>query len=201
MPIATVIARTVGTLALAGAFFQDQVGLITFDREARQLTVRPQVGKTHAIHCLDAYQDIVLGRSSHDPHGSDGSFAGLLRRTSMVPVVSDFLFDDHDAMLDELVALNATHDVFLVLIDSRHAFELPGVSAGWIEGCDVETGETWLLSSSDLRRIGARVSDWQDGVERRARALGLEVLRLGASASRFHDQVVEFLADRRMRKR
>ena len=201
VPIATVIARAVGTLALAGAFFQDQVGLITFDQRSRQLTVRPQVGKAHAIHCLDAYQDLVLGRSSPDPHRSGGSFAGLLRRTSMVPVVSDFLFDDHDAMLEELLALNATHDVFIVLIDSRQAFELPGISAGWVEGCDVETGETRLLSSSDLRRLGARVSDWQDGVERRARALGLEVLRLGASAGRFHEQVVEFLADRRMRKR
>jgi uncharacterized protein (DUF58 family) len=200
-PIAGVIARTVATLALAGAFFQDRVGLITFDADSRRLLVRPQIGRNHAIHCLDAYQDLVLERSEHEPRRTNDSFLGLLRKPSMVPVVSDFLFEDTEPLLDELLALNATHDVFVVLIDSRHAFTLPELSAGWVEGCDVETGESRLLSADDVRRLGDRVVEWQDGVEARAAGLGLEVLRLGADAERFHDQVVEFLADRRLRKR
>lgn len=200
-PIAAVIARTVGTLALAGAFFQDLVGLITFDERSRRLLVRPRVGRGHAIHCLDAYQDLVLERTEHRPRRIDDSLAGLLRKPSMVPVVSDFLFDDAEPLLDELLALNAVHDVFVVLIDSRHAFELPEPSAGWVEGCDVETGESRLLSADDVRRLGERVADWQDEVEAAAAGLGLEVLRLGGDAGRFHHQVVEFLADRRVRKR
>ena len=42
----------------------------------------------------------------------------------------------------ELAQLNAMHDVFLVMVDSAFAFELPPVSAGWIETFDVETGST-----------------------------------------------------------
>ena len=199
-PIAAVIARTVATLALAGAFFQDRVGLITFDPQSRRLLVRPQIGRNHAIHCLDAYQDLVLARSAQEPRRTDDNFFGLLRKPSMVPVVSDFLFEDTEPLLAELLALNATHDVFVVLIDSRHAFDLPVRSAGWVEGCDVETGESRLLSADDVRRLGERVAEWQDGVEARAAGLGLEVLRLGADAERFHDQLVEFLADRRLRR-
>ena len=201
-PIARTIARTVGTLALAGAFFQDQVGLITFDRSSRHLTVRPRVGRNHAIHCLDAYQALVHGnRHAAEPERIDDSIAGLIRRTSLVPVISDFLFDGYETLLDELLALNATHDLFVVLIDSRGAFALPDLSAGWIEVADVETGSTRLVSAGDLARMGDAVAAWQDRVERRADDLGLEVLRVGDDPERFHEQVVEFLADRRLRKR
>ena len=72
-----------------------------------------------------------------------------MRKTSLVPVISDFLFDDAgDASCRSCRMLNSTHDVFLVLIDSAFAFELPAISAGWIETVDVETG----TGADDLAR-------------------------------------------------
>ena len=202
VPIATVIARTVATLALAGAFFQDQVGLITFDSRSRHMAVRPQIGKNHAIHCFDAYQAHAIGRgTSNGGATSEAGLAGLLRQTSLIPVVSDFLFDEPETLLGELAELKARHDVFVVLIDSAYAFELPSPSAGWIEGYDVETGRSRVISAGELRRLGQRVTEWQDTVGRTAHELGLEVLRLGAEADRFHEMLVEFLAERRLRKR
>lgn len=200
VPIATVIARTVGTLALAGAFLQDQVGLITLDGRRRELAVRPQIGKNHAIHCLDAYQEQVLGRRGAAEAREGVTLAGLLRKTSLVPVISDFLFNEPTALLDELAELNARHDVVVVMVDSAYAFDLPPASAGWIEGYDVETGRVQMLSVGELRRLGARVEAWQADVERAAQDRGLEVLRLGVDSERFHETVVEFLASRRMRK-
>jgi hypothetical protein len=38
--------------------------------------------------------------------------------------------------------LNAAHDVFLIMADARGAYQLPPVSAGWINMLDVETGRT-----------------------------------------------------------
>ena len=70
----------------------------------------------------------------------------------MVPVISDFLFDDAGDVMKELAQLNSIHDVFIVLIDSAFAFELPPVSAGWIEAFDVETGR----SQRDVARRAAR---------------------------------------------
>ena len=79
----------------------------------------------------------------------------------MVPVISDFLFDEAGDVMKELGQLNSTHDVFIVLIDSAFAFELPSVSAGWIEAFDVETGRV----EGDVARRAARRC-------RRARAPG-----------------------------
>jgi len=200
MPVATAIARAVATLAFAGAYLQDQVGLITFDGRSRQISVRPGVGKNHALHCVDAYQDVVLGRAEQTLNGTDAMFAGMLRKTSMVPVVSDFLFEDYMQVLDELLELKAMHDVFVFLIDSCPAFDLPSISAGWVKGYDVETGQSRLFSSSEIQQMGTRVGIWQEMVEVAAAERGLEVLRLGADPERFHQQVVEFLAERRLRK-
>ena len=240
VPVATIIARTVGTLALAGALFQDQVGLVTLDGRDRRLAVRPRVGKSHAVHCLETYQALVggagaaAGRAGSTTGGDgapagataaggaggagvgagavgargagggarpDGGLSALLRRTSLVPVISDFLFDGAEAFLGELADLNARHDVFAVLIDAAYAFELPATSAGWLEACDVETGRTAMLSAEEVRSLAAEVRAWQDRLAARAAELGLEVLRLGADAGRFHETVVDFLADRRMRRR
>ena len=246
VPVATIIARTVGTLALAGALFQDQVGLVTLDGPHRRLAVRPRVGKSHAVHCLETYQAAVstegagAGSDTAGPGGeaagggswiegngrwtagnargpaglglqtatatdsdvrADADLSALLRRTSLVPVVSDFLFDGAEVLLGELANLNARHDVFVVLIDAAYAFELAVAPAGWTEVRDVETGQAALLSAGELRSLAAEVRVWQDTVADRAEELGLEVLRLGADAGRFHETVVDFLADRRMRRR
>ena len=199
--IATVIARVVATFAMAGAFIQDQVGLITFDGRSRQMSVRPQVGKNHAIHCLDAYQDVVFDRTQYEPQPVENTFGGLLRKTSMVPVVSDFLFEDYESFLDDLLKLQASHDTFIVLVDSRHAYDLPVISDGWIEAADAETGESCLMASSDLGQLSGRSVDWQNTVESAALSRGLEVLRVSADADAFHGAAVRFLADRRLRKR
>ena len=218
VPLATIIARTVGTLALAGALFQDQVGLVTLDGPHRRLAVRPRVGKSHAVHCLETYQSTVAGEpgsggqaavlgvrtaaGAANSNGQPGAdLSALLRRTSLVPVVSDFLFDGAEVLLGELANLNARHDVFVVLIDAAYAFELAVAPAGWTEVCDVETGRAALLSAAELQSLAAEVRVWQDTVGDRAEELGLEVLRLGADAARFHETVVDFLADRRMRRR
>jgi uncharacterized protein (DUF58 family) len=141
VPIAAAVARAIAILGMSASFFQDPFGLVTFDAGFEHLAaIRPRRGKGHVVHCVDAYQ--------HDEQlqmikraGSVGrTLAGYLRDKSMLPVISDFLFDDAETILGELSFLNTTHDVFLVLIDSAFAFELPAVSAGWIEMEDVETG-------------------------------------------------------------
>ncbi len=201
-PIAKGIARAVATLGLAGAFLQDLVGLITFDRHTRAMVVRPRIGKDHAIHCVDVYQDSTVGRAAPNGGAREASFAGQLRKTSLVPVISDFLLEDPHPFLSELADLNAFHDVFLVMIDSAFAFELPSLSAGWIEGYDVETGQSRIMSAAQLKALSRQVKAWQDRVARAAEELGLDVLRLGVDGgARFHDTLVEFLIERRFRKR
>jgi hypothetical protein len=128
------------------------------------------------------------------------TIAGFLRKTSLVPVISDFLFDNASDVLKELSLLSSNHDAFLVLIDSAFAFELPSISAGWIEAFDVETGTSRVMSRRALRRLAARVREWQDEVARMARDVGLDVLRLGQDQTASDVALLEFVAERRLRK-
>jgi hypothetical protein len=186
---------------MSAVFFQDLFGLMTFDVGFAHLgAVRPRIGKNHVIHCLDAYQ---RQRGLQDVKQSESisrSIAGFMRKTSLIPVISDFLFDDPGEVLRELARLNSTHDVFLIVIDAAFAFELPKVSAGWIEAFDVETGRSRVMSRGALRKLARRVREWQDEVERMAKDDGLDVLRLSLDPVQSVVALTEFVMERRLRK-
>jgi len=201
VPIAAAIARAIATIGMSAVFFQDMFGLMTFDAGFAHLAaVRPRIGKNQVIHCLDAYQ---RQRGLQDVKTSDSlsrSIAGFMRKTSLVPVISDFLFDQPRDVLRELAHLNSSHDVFLILIDAAFAFELPSISAGWIEAFDVETGRSRVMSRGAISKLARRVRDWQDDIERMAKNEGLDVLRLGLDPVQGIIALTEFVMERRLRK-
>ena len=201
IPIAAAIARAIGTIGMSAVFFQDMFGLITFDARFDQLAaVRPHIGKNQVIHCLDAYQFQTGLQPLKRSESLSMSLAGFMRKTSMVPVVSDFLFDNPDEVLRELAHLNSTHDVFIVLIDSAFAFELPPISAGWVEAFDVETGRAKVMSRGAMSALSRRTRAWQDGVARMAKDRDLDVLRIGVDERETAIALSEFIAERRLRK-
>jgi len=202
VPIAAAIARAIGTIGISAVFFQDTFGLITFDAGFRNLAaVRPRIGKNQVIHCLDAYQH---QRGLQDVKQADSlstRIAGYIRRPSLIPVISDFLFDNAQAVIEELTQLNSTHDVILVVIDSAFAFEMPPVSSGWVEAFDVETGRSRVMSRATLRALARRTRAWQDDVQKMAKDADLDVLRLGLDDIESAVALSEFVAERRLRKR
>jgi hypothetical protein len=86
------------------------------------------------------------------------------------------------------------------VIDAAFAFELPRVSAGWIEAFDVETGRSRVMSRAALARVARRVREWQDDVERQAKGAGLDVLKLGLDRVKAVIALTEFVMERRLRK-
>jgi uncharacterized protein (DUF58 family) len=202
VPIATTIARAIATIGLSAVFFQDSVGLVTFDHEFTELQgLRPRIGKGQVIHCLDAYQ---FGRGLTElKHSGDltAALEGFLRKTSLVPVISDFLFDGVKPLVSELAHLNSLHDVMLVIVDASFAFELPGVSAGWVEAFDVESGRSRVMSRKELKTMASKVRGWQDEVARMAKTAGLDALRLGSDPTQFDIALLEWVAERRLRRR
>jgi uncharacterized protein (DUF58 family) len=201
VPIGAAVARAIATIGMSAVFFQDPFGLITFDAGFANLgSIRARTGKGHVVHCLDAYQHNrgLQALRATDDIGS--SIAGALRRASMVPVISDFLFDEWRTALEQLARQNATHDVFLVLIDGSFAFEMPRVSAGWIDVVDVETGRTRTLSRRALGQLADRVRGWQREVEGAARDLDMDVVRVGIDQAQSDIALSEFVSERRLRK-
>jgi uncharacterized protein (DUF58 family) len=202
VPIGAAIARAIATIGMSAVFFQDMFGLVTFDAGFRHLSaVRPRVGKNQVIHCLDAYQSRRGVEDVKHVGTLSMTMTGFLRRTSLVPVISDFLFDNVGDVLKELSLLNSNHDVFLVLIDSAFAFELPSISVGWVEAFDVETASSRVMSRHAIRRMARMVRDWQDQITRLAGEAGLDVLRLGPDQTQSDIALLEFVAERRLRKK
>ena len=199
--IETAIARAVAAVGLSAVFFQDMFGLITFDDRFEQLAAaRPKIGRSHVIYCVDLYRN----RLSLDVPGGvrdvTSAIEGHLRRSSLVPVISDFLFQDADRVVRELALINAVHDVFLLMADVRFAYDLPAISDGWVEAFDVETGRTRVFSRRELSKLARRVTEWQDRVAKQAHDAGLDVVRVGLDRWEMETALVEFTAERRLRK-
>jgi uncharacterized protein (DUF58 family) len=202
MQIATLIARAIATIGMSAVFFQDSIGLITFDEGFHDLgAVRPRIGKGQVIHCVEAYQDGHGLQEIHHVGSLAATLTGFSRKTAMMPVVSDFLFDDVPALLRELSQVDNVHDVFLLMVDASFAFELPRVSAGWVEVYDVETGRARMMSRRELSRQSERVRAWQDDVARQAKDHDLDVVRLSLDQTQFDVALVEWVAERRLRRR
>jgi uncharacterized protein (DUF58 family) len=201
VPIAAGVARAIATVGMSATFFQDPFGLVTFDSGFEHLAaIRPRTGRGHVVHCVDAYQHQQNLLAVKRIGGVGTTLAGYLRSKSMLPVISDFLFEEPGSVLKELAYLNATHDVFIVLIDGAFAFELPKVSAGWVETVDVETGRARMMSGRALRQMAARVRDWQKEVNRLAKDLDLDVVQIGMDQTKADIALSEFVAERRLRK-
>ena len=199
--IAALVARAIATLGLSAVFFQDRFGLAVFDGAGRHLAaIRPGIGRNHVMHCLDAYQYQRGLQEVRDAASLSMTIGSFMRKTALIPFVSDFLFEDPRAVLDELVLLNTQHDVFIVLVDAAFAFELPRLSAGWVETVDVETGRTRTMSREALADLAARVRAWQDEVTSHARDAGIDIVMFGTDSVANELALAEFVAERRLRK-
>jgi len=202
MQIATLIARAIATVGMSAVFFQDSIGLITFDEGFRELgAVRPRIGKGQVIHVLEAYQNGFGVQDIKNVGSLSATLTGFSRKTAMMPVISDFLFDEAPEFLKELRQVNSVHDVFIMIVDASFAFELPKVSAGWVEVYDVETGRTRMMSRRELAKQSARVRAWQDEIARQAKENDLDVIRLSVDQVKFDVALIEWVAERRLRRR
>jgi uncharacterized protein (DUF58 family) len=200
--IAMAIARAVAAAGLSATFFQDLFGLVTFDERFGPLaSARPRIGRSHLLYCLDLYRQSLS--QPRDPERVQDIVAAIesqVRKASLVPVISDFLFADADALIRQLSHLNAVHDIFLLMADVRFAYEVPSVSDGWVEVFDVESGRVRVLSRREMRRLATRVSEWQDEIERLARDADLDIVRVGLDRWEMETALVKFTAERRLRK-
>jgi uncharacterized protein (DUF58 family) len=199
--VAVAIARAVAAVGLSAVFCQDMFGLLTFDGNFRQVAAaRTRIGKSHVIYCLDLYAQRKATGAPAAAGDLTTIIEGHLRKTALVPIISDFLFTDAPRVVRDLSMLNATHDVFLMMVDARFAYELPTASAGWIEICDVETGAMRVVSRREFGQIAARIAEWQEEIVRLAREADLDIIRVGLNRWEMETALVEFVAARRLRK-
>ena len=92
------------------------------------------------------------------------SLARSCGRPALIPFVSDFLFDEPTAVIEELALLNTEHDVFVVLVDAAFAYR----DAGRVGRMDRYGGRRNGPDTDGVARLpgghGEAVRDWQDEV-------------------------------------
>ena len=74
-------------------------------------------------------------------------------------------------------------------------------SSDLVEVYDVETGRTRMLSRRELSRQSERVKAWQNEVARLAKDNDLDVVRLSVDQVKFDVALVEWVSERRLRRR
>jgi uncharacterized protein (DUF58 family) len=190
-----VAAETTALLALSATVNQDKVGLLLFS-DRLEKWVPPRKGRSHVLRLV---REVLFHRAE-----GKGTRIGdalerasrMLRRRSLVFVISDFLQDD--SYENALSLASRKHEVIpVVLVDPRQE-EFPDV--GLIEVADLERGVRRTVDTSDprLRRdlaTRARIrKERRAAVFRRAGVDGVE-LRLGG------DTVAPLVAYFRKRER
>lgn len=196
-----IVSRTIATIGLSGVFFQDLTGLFVFDHEYNYMHIRPRMGKNNVISCISHYLNPSFSSSAQNPLSMTRKILGCLRRPAMIPVVSDFLFEDASDFIKEISNIKSRHDLFLIVTEASFLFDLPKMSDGWVECLDIESGKTMLLSRKEFMRMSERALDYQETVIQRARLAGLEVLKAGKDKNKFYYDFTEFFFNRRTRRK
>ena len=104
-------------------------------RAVRQLaSARPRIGRSHVLYCLDLYRQSLS--QSRDPERVQDIVAAIesqLRKASLVPVISDFLFADANALIQQLS--HAQRGARHLSADGRRALRLRAAvrcrTGGW----------------------------------------------------------------------
>lgn len=156
----TVAKEICGVLALSAIKEGSSIGLLCFsDQKERYL--RPDKGIRHAHAIIHAIFE--LRPQSGQTHLSKAiqSALSLLRRRSVVIVLSDFVDDQYERPLK---ALAQAHDLIVIHLSDRREAHFPDL--GIIPLQDKESGLTrWVNSSSEAfrrlmeERLGARTTN------------------------------------------
>ena len=120
-------------------------------------------------------------------HGASVSatLAGSSAPPSLVPFISDFLFDEaFDVMQGAGAARMPPTTSSSCWSTARSRSTCRRCRRGWIEVEDVEAGTTRTVSRRRLAALGERVRAWQAEIEQAARAVDLDVVRVGLDAQR-----------------
>lgn len=202
--VSHVIARAIATLGFSAVILQDLVGLISFGTGDSSLVEPPRGGRNQIFRIIEVYENSLAqpaNKISDENEKIAETVSANLRRTSLIMVISDFMFPEAKIFIKDLTDLKSSNDLFLVMADSAFAFNLPAVSSGWIEGIDAETGRRKLLSRKEYTLMASRARNYQNEIKDFAEKEGIEVLRVGADANQFQNAMVDFFFERRLNKK
>lgn len=170
--VLTEVAATVAQLLSRGG---NRVGAMLFDSRVRE-TIPPGHGRNQVLRILAR-----LMRPAASEQAADTDIAvalraalGILRRRSLVVIVSDFLSrPGWQGLLSQLARRN---EVVAIQVVDRREFELPAAGMIYVE--DAETGEVILVDTDDAgfqQRLRTAADERQATLVADLRSAGLDL--------------------------
>ncbi len=170
--VLTEVAATVAQLLSRGG---NRVGALFFDGRVRE-TIPPGHGRNHVLHILARMLAApqTAERGTTDLGAALRAALGILRRRSLVVIVSDFLSEP--GWQGPLSQLARRHDVVAIQVVDRREFELPAAGMLYVE--DAETGEVIFVDTDDpgfQRRLREQADERQSTLVADLRSAGLDL--------------------------
>jgi uncharacterized protein (DUF58 family) len=140
-----IAAELCAVLAFSAIKNNDKVGLIIFSDKIEKF-IPPRKGKQHVLRVI---REILFFKPEDSQTNLNVALEYLIkviRRRSIVFLISDFLTEDYEKALQ---ITNKKHDVIAIDIIDQREVELPNI--GFIELEDAETGETVLVDTSNAQ--------------------------------------------------
>jgi uncharacterized protein (DUF58 family) len=170
--VLTEVAATVAQLLSRGG---NRVGALMFDAGVRD-TIPPGNGRNHVLRILARLLATPgTGNSGTTDLGAALRAAlGIVRRRSLIVIVSDFLsLPGWQGLLGQLAR---RHDVVAIQVVDRREFELPAAGMIYVE--DAETGEVIFVDTDDpgfQQRLRAQADERQATLVADLRSAGLDL--------------------------
>jgi uncharacterized protein (DUF58 family) len=192
-----VLAEVATTLALVLTRRGNRVGMVVFDRDVERV-LPARSGRDQVLQIADVLLDrrntratendppspSSRGRRARPAQGPEGQVtdlgamlkrsAGMIRRRSLVVVVSDFI--SKPGWEQALGRLARRHEVVALQVSDPREDELPDVGSIYVE--DTETGEQIFVDTSDRgfrTRLKEAADERQAAIEEATRSAGVDL--------------------------
>jgi uncharacterized protein (DUF58 family) len=184
-------------LAFSAIKNNDKVGLLIFSDRVEKF-VPPKKGRRHVLRVL---RELLY----HEPEGRKTDISAalehltrVLKRRSVVFLVSDFLGEGYKKAL---AVAGRRHDLVAIQMEDRREKELPAI--GLIEFQDAETGEHFVVNSSDRRfqeAFGAQALARREALDDVFRRTRVDRIRI-QTGEPYEKPLMRFFKDRARRFR
>ncbi len=173
-------AELCALLAFSAIKNNDKVGLIIFTDRIEKF-VPPRKGRGHVLRLI---REIIYYKP--EGKGTDLSlaleyFSRVIKRKSVVFMVSDFLCDD---FIKPLQIANKKHDIIAIKITDPREEKFENV--GLIELEDAETGEVFMIDSSSkkfLKEFSAQAYEYTEQLKKNFQRIKLDFINIRTDRS------------------
>jgi uncharacterized protein (DUF58 family) len=168
-------AELCGVLAFSAIKNNDKVGMIIFTDKIEKF-IPPKKGKSHVLRLIREVLHFKPEGTQTDIAGGLEYFSRVIKKKSIVFLISDFLSED---FMTPLQIANRKHDVIALKVSDPRELQFENV--GLIELEDAETGETVLIDTASTafrRDFAAQAEEDNYGLKRTLKLMNLDFIQI-----------------------